>query len=142
METEANQFASAMLMPETEIRQSFRGRRITLELLASLKPEWKVAMQALLFRATSLNCVTSNQARYLWQQISARGWRLREPAELDFPIEAPTVLPAIVKAHLSDLGYSLAELTKLVRIRESEFLEMYGAVTAPPKAPPRLQIIR
>lgn len=142
METEANKFASGFLMPEAEMRQSFRGRRVTLELLASLKPEWKVAMQALLVRATSLNCVTSNQARYLWQQISARGWRLREPAELDFPIEAPTVLPAIVKAHLSDLGYSLAELTKLVKIRESEFIEMYGAVLAPPKQPPKLQIIR
>jgi Zn-dependent peptidase ImmA (M78 family)/transcriptional regulator with XRE-family HTH domain len=142
MEDEANQFASAFLMPAADIRQSFRGRRVTLELLASLKPEWKVAMQALLMRASSLNCVTPNQSRYLWQQISARGWRLREPPELDFPIEAPTVLPAIVKAHLSDLGYSLAELTKLVKIRESEFIEMYGAVTAPPKAPPKLQIIR
>jgi Zn-dependent peptidase ImmA (M78 family)/transcriptional regulator with XRE-family HTH domain len=142
MEVEANKFASAFLMPESDIRQSFRGRRVTLELLASLKPEWKVAMQALLMRASSLNCVTPNQSRYLWQQISARGWRLREPAELDFPIEVPTVLPAIVKAHLSDLGYSLAELTKLVKIRESEFIEMYGAITAPPKAPPKLQIIR
>ncbi|HEY7844328.1 MAG TPA: DNA-binding protein, partial [Bradyrhizobium sp.] len=60
----------------------------------------------------------------------------------DFPIEAPTVLPSIVKAHLSDLGYSLAELTKLVRIRESEFVEMYGAVTGTPKPTPKLQIIR
>jgi hypothetical protein len=94
-------------------------------------------------RASSLNCITPNQARYLWQQISARGWRLREPAELDFPIELPTVLPSIVKAHLSDLGYSLSELTKLVRIRESEFIEMYGAVTGAPKKPtPKLQIIR
>lgn len=142
METEANKFASAFLMPEAEIRQSFRGRRMTLELLASLKPEWKVAMQALLVRATSLDCVTPNQTRYLWQQISARGWRLREPAELDFPVETPTVLPSIVKAHLSDLGYSLAELTKLLKIHESEFVEMYGAVTAGLKTAPKLQIIR
>jgi Zn-dependent peptidase ImmA (M78 family)/DNA-binding XRE family transcriptional regulator len=142
METEANKFASAFLMPEAEMRQSFRGRRMTLELLASLKPEWKVAMQAMLMRATSLGCVTPNQSRYLWQQISARGWRLREPAELDFPTEMPTVLPAIVKAHLSELGYSLAELTKLMRIHESEFIEMYGTVTAVPKVAPKLQIIR
>lgn len=142
MEDEANKFASAFLMPEAEIRQSFRGRKISLELLASLKPEWKVAMQALLMRATSLNSVTPNQSRYLWQQISARGWRLREPAELDFPIELPTVLPAIIKAHLSDLGYSLTELTKLIKIRESEFIEMYGPVSGPPKGPPKLQIIR
>ncbi len=83
METEANAFASAFLMPAAEIKQSFRGRRITLELLASLKPEWKVAMQALLMRASGLGLVSPNQARYLWQQISARGWRTSEPAELD-----------------------------------------------------------
>jgi Zn-dependent peptidase ImmA (M78 family) len=143
METEANEFASALLMPTSDISQSFRGRRITLELLAALKPEWKVAMQALLVRATSLNFVTANQSRYLWQQISSRGWRLREPAELDFLAEVPNVLPSIVKAHLADLGYSIAELTKLVRIHESEFAEMYGPITGnhPPSKRPKLQIV-
>ena len=143
MESEATEFASAILMPTSDISQSFRGRRITLELLAALKPEWKVAMQALLMRATSLNFVTANQSRYLWQQISSRGWRLREPAELDFPVEVPKVLPSIVKAHLADLGYSLAELTKLVRVYESEFAEMYGPITDndPPSKRPKLQII-
>jgi Zn-dependent peptidase ImmA (M78 family)/transcriptional regulator with XRE-family HTH domain len=142
MEDEANKFASALLMPAHEMRQAFAGRRVTLELLAALKPEWRVAMQALLVRATSLNLVSANQARYLWQQISAKGWRLREPAELDFPAEAPKVLPSIVKAHLNDLGYSMSELTKLVRIHESEFTEMYGH-TKPPDPPgrPKLRIV-
>jgi Zn-dependent peptidase ImmA (M78 family)/DNA-binding XRE family transcriptional regulator len=126
MEQEANTFASAILMPAADILPSFQGRRVTLELLAALKPEWKVAMQALLMRAVSLNCVTPNQSRYLWQQISARGWRLREPAELDFPTENSKVLPAIIRTHISNLGYSLSELTKLARIHESEFVEMYG----------------
>jgi Zn-dependent peptidase ImmA (M78 family) len=74
METEANEFASTLLMPSADMRSAFLGRRVTLELLAALKPEWKVAMQALLMRATSLKCVSPNQARYLWQQISARGF--------------------------------------------------------------------
>jgi Zn-dependent peptidase ImmA (M78 family)/transcriptional regulator with XRE-family HTH domain len=142
MEAEANEFASTLLMPAADIRSSFRGRRITLELLAALKPEWKVAMQALLMRATAMNCVSPNQGRYLWQQISSRGWKLREPAELDFPAESPRVLPSIVSAHLSDLGYSLGELTKLVRIYESEFVEMYGVTGGlPPPARPKLQIV-
>jgi Zn-dependent peptidase ImmA (M78 family) len=143
MESEATEFASAILMPAPDMRQAFHGRRITLELLAGLKPEWKVAMQALLVRASSLNFVTSNQARYLWQQIGSRGWRLREPAELDFPAEVPKVLPLIVKTHLADLGYSLAELSKLVRIHESEFVEMYGPIVddRPSSKRPKLQII-
>ena len=142
MEPEANQFASALLMPAADMRQAFLGRRVTLELLAALKPEWKVAIQALLVRATSLKFVSPNQGRYLWQQISSRGWRLREPAELDFAQEVPKVLPSIVKAHLSDLGYSLSELTKLLRIHEAEFSEMYGRGDGPlPPRRPKLQIV-
>jgi Zn-dependent peptidase ImmA (M78 family)/transcriptional regulator with XRE-family HTH domain len=141
METEANEFASALLMPAVDIRPAFVGRKITLELLAALKPEWKVAMQALLMRASSLKLVTPNQSRYLWQQISARGWRLREPPELDFAHESPTVLSSIVKSHLSDLGYSIGELTALMRVHEAEFVDMYGLVLQPNAGRPRLRIV-
>jgi len=57
-------------------------------------------------------------------------------------MEMPTVLPSIVKAHLSDLGYSMEELTKLARIYESEFVEMYGVRGAPPPPKAKLQIVR
>jgi hypothetical protein len=94
-------------------------------------------------RASSVDCISSNQSRYLWQQISARGWRLREPAELDFPIETPTVLSSIVKAHLTDLGYSMNELAKLLRVYAEEFVENYGVTgSAPSPAKPKLQIMR
>lgn len=104
MELEANEFASAFLMPAAEICAAFRGRKVTLPLLASLKPECKTAMQALLMRASSLDLISPNQARYLWQQISARGWRLQEPADVEVPPEAPVVLPSIIRFHLGDLG--------------------------------------
>jgi Zn-dependent peptidase ImmA (M78 family)/transcriptional regulator with XRE-family HTH domain len=141
MEEEANEFAAALLMPDAEIRSAFQGRKITLELLAALKPEWEVAMQTLLMRASSLGFVTSNQARYLWQQISSRGWRSREPAELDFPKETPKVLPSIVGTYLSDLGYSMSQLTNLMRIHESEFVEMYGNPAPQLSNRPRLRIV-
>jgi Zn-dependent peptidase ImmA (M78 family)/DNA-binding XRE family transcriptional regulator len=135
MEDEANAFASALLMPEREMREALSGRRITLEVLAALKPEWRVAMQALLMRAKALGYLSDNQNRYLWQQISARGWRMREPSELDFPHEQPTVLKAIIKAHLSDLGFSMSELSRLVPLYESEFVRMYDLATDAPEKP-------
>jgi Zn-dependent peptidase ImmA (M78 family) len=140
MEAEANEFASALLMPASEIRAAFRGRKITLQTLAALKPEWRVAMQALLMRASSLQLLSTNQARYLWQQIGANGWRLREPADVDVPAETPSVLPSIVKAHFDDLGYSLDDLAGLLTIHAGEFGEMYGNFTAR-KEGPRLRII-
>lgn len=140
MEDEANAFASALLLPEREMREVFSGRRISLELLAALKPEWRVAMQALLMRAKALGYLTDNQNRYLWQQISSRGWRLKEPSELDFPHEIPTVLHSIIKAHLSDLGFSMADLSRLVPLHEAEFVGMYDLDDGPPSRP-RLRLV-
>ena len=62
MEDEANQFSSAFLLPPHELREVFRGRRVTLELLAALKKEWCVSMQPLLMTARSLKSITDNQA--------------------------------------------------------------------------------
>jgi len=141
MEDEANQFASAFLLPPQELADVFRGRKITLELLASLKKEWRVSMQSLLMSAQSLKVITDNQARYLWQQISARGWRTKEPASLDFPFDAPTVLPTIIKSHVEDLGFDVAELVTMSRVREWEFKELYGSLKKDEPMRPRLRIV-
>lgn len=142
MENEANQFASSFLLPPAELKQVFRGRKITLALLASLKKEWRVSMQSLLMSASATNSITKNQARYLWQQISAKGWRTREPASLDFEFDAPTVLPSMIQAHLDDLGFDLTELLKLSRINEGDFKQFYGDFSDNiEKARPRLRIV-
>jgi Zn-dependent peptidase ImmA (M78 family)/transcriptional regulator with XRE-family HTH domain len=141
METEANKFSSAFLMPATDIRPSFLGRKVTLQMLASLKAEWRVAMQALLYRASDLGCVTPNQARYLWQQISARGWKTREPLDTDFPAEQPRVITSIVRSHLDSLGFSVSELCRFVHVHESEFIQLYGLYDPPKNERPRLRIV-
>jgi len=141
MEDEANQFAAAFLMPEKDISTAFRSRKITLELLASLKLEWRVSMQALLMRAKSCGFLDYNQSRYLWQQLSARGWRLNEPAELDFQHEEAKVLKSIIKAHVEDLGFSLDDLCRLVPLYESEFIKMYGPVEGSSPRRPKLRLV-
>lgn len=141
MEDEANEFASSFLMPRADIKASFDSRRINLELLASLKPEWKVSMQALLAKAKGLNYLDYNQSRYLWQQLSARGWRLREPPELDFEHEKPNVLASIVRTHLNVLGYSLNDLCGLVPMYEQDFVKMYGPFDFDRPKRPRLRVV-
>ena len=135
MEKEADEFASALLMPAADVRSAFLGRRIDLPLLAALKPEWRVAMQALLMRASSLGFVTRNQAQYLWKQINARRLKLREPPELDFEREKATVIETMIRVHMGTLGYSTQELARLLSLREPEFMEFYGIDTAPPRKP-------
>lgn len=141
MEDEANQFASAFLLPPDEMRDVFRGRRVTLELLAALKKEWRVSMQSLLMAAQSLKAVTDNQARYLWQQISARGWRTREPASLDFPVDHPSVLPRIIRSHIEDLGFHLDEMIELAKVNSSDFKDFYGDFSSGAPNRPKLRIV-
>ena len=61
MEDEANAFASALLMPTQEVRPYLSGR-LTIQKLASLKPVWRVSMQALLYRARAIGTITANQS--------------------------------------------------------------------------------
>jgi Zn-dependent peptidase ImmA (M78 family) len=92
MKSEANEFAVALLMPERDIRPYFIARKIDLERLAAMKPDWKVSIAALLMRAHRLKYLSGKQHVYLWKQLSARGYRLCESPELDFEPEVPTVL--------------------------------------------------
>lgn len=141
MENEANQFASAFLIPPHEIKDALRGRKITLALLASLKKEWRTSMQSILMAAHRARCLTDNQNRYLWQQLSSRGWRTREPASLDFPVDTPSVLPTIIRAHMETLGFEKSELVKICRVGEAEFDRLYGLYAEDQPSRPTLRIV-
>jgi hypothetical protein len=43
-------------------------------------------------RAFDLNIINQWQKQKLFEQIGAKGWRTREPANLDIPIEKPRAL--------------------------------------------------
>lgn len=138
MENEANGFAGALLMPAADIRNHFRGRRVDLRLLASLKPEWRVAMQSLLYRARELKYVDPNQERYLWTQFNKYRIRMREPAELDFEKEKPTLAPKMLTLHLEQLGYSVVELEKVIYMYGDEIVTFHDVKLPTSKPPLRL----
>lgn len=125
MEDEANEFAAEFLMPLREIRPQIPSR-LTLADLASLKPVWRVAMSALLVRGRDIGKISDGQYRYLWSQMSRNGWRLREPAELDFPAEHPTILRDLIALHLNTLRYNTEELSEVLHIFLPEFRQRYA----------------
>lgn len=91
MERDADKFAAEFLLPENAM-----GREIllpvTLTSIARLKLRWNVSMQALVYRARDLDIITQRQYRYLFEQLSARGWRTKEPPNLDGPEEKPRLV--------------------------------------------------
>lgn len=125
MEDEANQFAAEFLMPEHEIRPQLN--KVTLERLARLKPHWRTSMASILYRARALNKITDRQYRYLWTQMGRKGYRRREPPELDIPKERPTLLRELFEAHTEDLYYTKEELEELLLMDWSEIEARYPA---------------
>jgi hypothetical protein len=124
MEREANTFSGAFLAPATDIGPYFSRRRIDLALLANLKPEWRMAMAALLYKAKQLGFVNDNQTRYLWQQFTAHKIRMREPPELDFPPEKPSLMSKLLSLHIEELGYSISELASMLFMQEEELASL------------------
>jgi len=129
MEEEANAFASAFLLPKDQIYADLSGR-LTVQRLAMLKPKWRVSMQALLYRAKQIGAISDNQSRYLWSQMSKRGFRLNEPIELELSDEVPSTIEELIQVHLDDFNYSIEELSKALHIYPAEFETMYGTKTS------------
>jgi Zn-dependent peptidase ImmA (M78 family)/DNA-binding XRE family transcriptional regulator len=90
-EERAYAFAAELLMPEAAMRREITSP-ITLSSLAVLKPRWRVSIQALIRRCYDLHLVPERQYRYLFEQLAAKGWRTKEPSNLDVPIEKPRAL--------------------------------------------------
>lgn len=88
---EADQFAAEFLLPEIAMRRELVPP-ITLSSLAPLKVRWGVSIQALIMRASNLNIINQWQKQRLFEQIGAKGWRTREPANLDITGEKPRAL--------------------------------------------------
>jgi len=127
MERQANNFASALLMPASDIKVYLRGNgRASLDRFASLKPVWRVAIQALVMRAKSLDVISPTQHEYLWKQISRRGMRTQEPPELDFPHEQPKLISHMINVHFTELGYTLEDLALALCMFGKELSQMYG----------------
>jgi Zn-dependent peptidase ImmA (M78 family)/DNA-binding XRE family transcriptional regulator len=133
MEKEADRFASEFLMPSDQIRHQLLG--ISLDKLGGLKLHWKVSMSSLLVKAKALDLITDRQYSYLWSQMAAHGYRRNEPAEYNVPKETPSLLGEMISTHLQELGFSIDQLTDMLKLEKDEFLEVYGLQKPEQKKP-------
>lgn len=123
MENEANEFASALLMPRADIGPELMG--LTLEKAAYMKPVWQVSMASLLMCAKRLGKLDEYKAQYLWRQMSLRGYRLREPPEVDFAREEPTIIRELLRNLTEELNYSDEELESIFHLHYDELADLY-----------------
>lgn len=117
MEIEANDFAGELLMPEEDMNQIFTPP-VSLNKLAAMKPDWKVSVQALLYRAGKLHFIDEGTKNALWREINRLGWKKHEPAFLDFEPEHPN----LVKEILGSVG---SNLSGMLHTYQRKLEEMY-----------------
>ncbi len=123
MEVEANQFASAFLMPAADIAPDLQ--RLTIERAAALKPYWKTSMGSLIYRAKSIGVIDEGKSQYMWRIMSAQGYRIREPASLDFANEETSVFEALIRNIQEDMDYSHEEIAQALHLHFDELNQMY-----------------
>ena len=88
-ERQANRFAGAFLAP----RESFLEecpRRWSFEAFKQLKDRWKMSIQALLYRAKELDCISTSTHRRAMIQLTMAGKRKNEGDE--WPMEKPVLV--------------------------------------------------
>ncbi len=126
-ETEADRFASELLMPAADISPQLAGG-IDLARAAQLKPYWRVAMSALIRRAKDLGFITEGRYKSLSVQMSQKGWRTREPVQIER--DRPRFLDQVIKARLAS-GYTVDELAQVAGLAPDEFARLYSPDTGP-----------
>jgi Zn-dependent peptidase ImmA (M78 family)/transcriptional regulator with XRE-family HTH domain len=96
IERQANVFAGAFLMPP----DTFSRDVVDTSLLGfkRLKPKWGVSIQAMVYRAQSLNLISDETFERHYRGMSSRGWRHAKAEPLDEII--PPVNRSIGKASL------------------------------------------
>jgi Zn-dependent peptidase ImmA (M78 family) len=81
-EQDADRFASAFLMPERSVLASV-PRMPSLDLLISLKKNWKVSLAALVRRTFDVGLSTEWHYRQLSIELARRGYRTGEPQGME-----------------------------------------------------------
>jgi len=127
-EAEADQFASAFLMPEEGVLPT-KPRILDLSSSINAKKVWGVSLAAYVVRMHKLNAITEYKYRSLFKQISMRGYRRHEPDDAN--VERSKIFELLLDALRED-GLSLGQLCKTVGIHQNDLTSlMFGLATIP-----------
>lgn len=107
-ETQANRFASALLLPRStfarEYRLAVRGSRLNWAGLSELKLRWGVSKAALLFRGRQLDLLTEQQAKAGYIGLNRHGEAIRESEDHLVPVEEPEIVLESLKVMNEHFG--------------------------------------
>lgn len=129
-EAQANQFASAFLMPCETFRREFpvMEGRLDWPSIYALKVRWRVSAKAIIRRARDLSLLDQVQYaagnRFLNSSGQARVERFDEKIEL----EKPELLQAAIQAYLQEYGSTNADFARQIGITPALLEQLAGSL--------------
>jgi Zn-dependent peptidase ImmA (M78 family)/DNA-binding XRE family transcriptional regulator len=140
-EDEANQFASAFLMPAADVRAVLPRVAYAAQLIQA-KKRWRVSMAALAYRMHKLGLISDWKYRDFCIEMSTRGHNRTEPEPIER--EMSVVWEKVLKALWAERT-TQAHIARELQVPESEINELIFGVAAKALTPPdkgdRLQVV-
>lgn len=122
LENEADRFAGAFLLPkETFSRDVFST---SIDHFIQMKAKWKASMGCMIYRCDTLGILSSNQVKYLKDQMTTRVYWRKEPLDREMPVEKPFAHKQAIELLLDNRIITSAQLIEETGCSAEE-LEQY-----------------
>jgi len=119
-ESEANRFASALLMPRTTFIKEFpitRSGRIRWGELGELKLRWLTSKAAMIMRARSLGLIDDHGVRSAFIRLKNSGESIKEIEDDRIPFELPEILKMAMDVLNTRLAIDIEQAAKDLRVQ-------------------------
>lgn len=127
MESEADEFASELLMQTSEFKAAtFQfGSKPTLRQLAQIKPYWKVSIASMIMRLHQLNHISDVQKKSFFIMMNTAKIRMTEPQ--GFEKEKPLLLKKIITASIKENGFDENQTTNFLKLPIDVIMQLFGS---------------
>lgn len=119
-----HQFAGAMLLPDTTLREelgAFRNRLFVPE-LGNIKKQYGISLQAIVMRAKACNIINDNYTKQLFFMMNQMNWKVDEPVQFDYEgVEQSNRFDQLLYRALAEEQISMSKAASLKNQKLAEF---------------------
>ncbi|UVJ08046.1 XRE family transcriptional regulator [Staphylococcus aureus] len=114
MEKEANEFASAFLLPKESFSKDLKNIIINIDNLLTLKIKWNVSIAAMIERGYQLGIISSKKKNNLYRYMSYHNMRNPEPLDTETPCSEPLALSQSIELLIDENVMEGAEIKRRI----------------------------
>ncbi|MEX0582630.1 MAG: XRE family transcriptional regulator [Sneathiella sp.] len=122
IEKQADQIASAMLLPDYEFTSELYAP--SLDAFLTLKERWGTSVAAMIMRCRSLEILDDESAKRLWINYNRRRWRNGEPLDGKMEKEQPQLIRRSFEMLIEEGVQSPSEIIKALPFPASDLEEI------------------